>query len=376
MSAFLSSLLWSALAAAAPTAEVDALQGMGRIQHGCVGRLPALEARREAGDLDRPQLLERALCLHAVGRYDQAIPALDEALAGAGTAALLRAQPRAEEALVVRAVLLSWRGRTTDAQRRIAELQRALGPDHPGTQRARAVRLGATGAVADAWTAAEAAWQAHPEDPHILALLAELTGLSPDAAPGWARAILGRSAQTLSRTNQAASLLTSGRYGRCAEVVAETLEAASDPAEVRRLRVLGHRCGAHGGDLKTANRHMMALRDLSALDGQAVLAHADLLAELDKIPQALRLLELSSVEDARAMDTRVIRWSLDLGRLDAAVAAAARGAASPESRATLGLALHRAGRDDEARPILEGACAELNRGAQTDCTQLLDRLMR
>ena len=66
MPAFLSSLLWSALAAAAPTAEVDALQGMGRIQHGCVGRLPALEARREAGDLDRPQLLERALCLHAV----------------------------------------------------------------------------------------------------------------------------------------------------------------------------------------------------------------------------------------------------------------------------------------------------------------------
>ncbi len=204
--------------------------------------------------------------------------------------------------------------------------------------------------------------------------LAELTSADPDAAPAWARAIIGRPSEQLNQYNRAIAQLGSGRYGECIAEIEGLLPTLNDEAALRRARLLGYRCAAHGGDLGAANRQMMALRDLPALDDQAVLAHADLLDQVGKTADALRLVELARVADRRAADTRLLRWNLALDRLDAALAVAEARQASPESRATLGLALHKQRREADARIVLASACPELEKGERRDCEALLARL--
>lgn len=353
---------------------VAALEGMGRVRHACTRQMADLDAAVAERPGDRAVALERGLCLHAVGRNDQALTALQAALSGARLGALVEASPDAAQGAVVVGVLLAWRGETGAARGWLRGLKGALGAEHPGTRRAAILLQAVEGDDAEAWAAARTLWQGQPDDPHAQALIAELTARDPDGAPPWAREMLSRPARTLSRTNRAVGLLTGGRFGDCVTLVDETLAEAREAAEIRRLHILGHRCGAHGGDLRAANTHMLKLRDLAALDGQAVLAHADLLATVGKVADALRLVELAQPDDPRGADTRRVRWNLALDRLDAAVDAAAAGAASAESRATLGLALHKAGRDSDARAVLEPACADLDRGAKRDCEDLIGRL--
>lgn len=353
---------------------VAAIEGMGRVRHACTRQMAALDAAVAERPGDRAVALERGVCLHAVGRNDLALPALQAALSGARLPALVASSPDAAQGAVLVGVLLAWRGETGAARAWLRGLKGALGADHPGTLRAAILLQAVDGDDEGAWAAAHALWEAHPDDPHAQSLIAELTARDPDGAPPWAREVISRPARTLSRTNRAVGLLTGGRFGDCVTLVNETLGEAREASEIRRLHVIGHRCGAHGGDLRAANTHMLKLRDLDALDDQAVLAHADLLATVGKVEDALRLVELANVDDPRGADTRRVRWNLALDRIDAALDAATPRAASAESRATLGLALHKAGRDTEARAVLAPACADLDRGAKRDCEDLLGRL--
>lgn len=357
LTALLSLVLLSALG----DDTVAALEGMGAEQHPCAARMVALEAAL-ATSPTAAQRQEHALCLHALGRYDQALTALEAAVPSGPLAT-----EDAREAAVVQVVLLAWKGQGSEATDALSALRPRLPSGHLGATRAALLVQAAGGDVPGAWAAAAAAWEANTGDAQLAAGLAELTALSPDDAPGWAREVLGQSTRVLLETNRAVGMLTGGRYQACAEQVAATLPQADTPEAARRLHVLGHRCGAFGGDLAVANTHMMKLRDLPALDDQAVLAHADLLAQVGKTGQARRLVELGEIGDERGRDTRLVRWSLELGDLDAALAAGRGGQASPESRATLGLKLHQAGRHADAIAILDAACPALGRRAKADC---------
>ena len=55
---------------------VEALEGMGRVRHACTRQMASLDAAVAERPGDRAVALERGLCLHAVGRNDQALPAL------------------------------------------------------------------------------------------------------------------------------------------------------------------------------------------------------------------------------------------------------------------------------------------------------------
>jgi tetratricopeptide (TPR) repeat protein len=345
----------------------ETLQGMGAERHPCVVRLPLLDAALQ--EAPTPTLrLQRALCLHAVGRYDQALTALDAAVPrGALTS------DDQEEGATVQVVLLAWKGRTAAAGLALRALEKRLPSAHPRTTRARLLVQAGHGDVSGAWDAATQAWGAAPDEPQLVTALAELTALAPNDAPAWAREVLGRATRVLLQTNRAVGLLTAGDTEGCTRLVSETLPLATVEADRKRLHHLGHRCGAFGGDLAAANTHMIGLADLPALDDQAVLAHGDLLVQVGKTQNATRLLELAQVEDARGRDTRLLRWRLSLGDLKGAVEASEAGKASPESRATLGLALHKAGRGDEAVAILSAACPSLERRARADCEALSKR---
>ena len=352
-------LLWSS--ASATDEAVSALQDLGRSRHPCVSRLPALDTAL-AGQPTPALRLERALCLHAVGRYDQALDALDTAVPAGALAT--EAQ---QEGATVQVVLFAWKGRRAEADKALSSLQARLPAGHARLTRAQLLVQAGRGDVAGAWTAAEASWRANPDTPQLATALAELTALAPNDAPSWAREVLGRESQVLLQTNRAVGLLTSGDMAGCTALVAETLPRATASADQRRLHILGHRCSAAGGDLAAANTHMMATGDLSVLDAQAVLAHADLLADLGKHRHAVRLVELARLEEGRGRDTRLLRWKLALGDLEGARAVGLEGKASPESRAALGLALHKAGQHTRAVSVLEAACPALGRRARADC---------
>jgi tetratricopeptide (TPR) repeat protein len=155
--------------------------------------------------------------------------------------------------------------------------------------------------------------------------------------------------------------------------------STADEAELPTVATLAWACAVEAGELDSADRYRLSLRELgAAADPDVSLNHARLLLAHGEHEPALALLdELALEREDRVRYARELELTADigLGRLDDALAVLQTTPVSAELRFELALALLRAERIDEALPLLGGCCEGLQDVAhRTRCGELLEQV--
>lgn len=373
--------LWFALSPRPARAE-DAAELLGQLRdqrEACDGQLDALRLAQAAAPTALEPAFALADCLYENGRHQVARELLDQTWRGRSPAEAQAALgAKADEGIALYVILVAHGGRAAEAQALLSAAETRLGP-RPHLRRARLLTRAYAGDKAGAWRELDALLAAAPAELPYLMAAAELASIDPDGISAPARAVIGMRATPNSRYNQAVQQLADGAPRACAEAVHRALPALP-PAEGPRFLSLGYRCAVQAEDAGDAATFLKALGPAGArsLPADAVLVHARLLVDAGEGTSGVRLLSLVQPQDAAQAglaQTLRVRVATEAGELDAALAAA-DASASAASRANLGRKLVEAGRAAEARPLIEGACAELKGEAARQCYEYLSWLKK
>jgi thioredoxin-like negative regulator of GroEL len=346
------------------------IQAMTDAKHTCDAELPKLQA---ASATDAAAHVDVADCLYRLGRLDEARAGLESAWPGAEPA--LTTDQRAR-GLVLLVILWARAGESARATAALRVLEGVPGDRGAAVHRGRAVWMASNGRPAEAWPIVDAALARWPSDPDVIRAAAEVASLDPRHVTPAAEAAISRPADVVAHHNRGVAALNTGNGAACLQEVELGLTKAGD-GEKNPLLELGYSCAVQAEAVAAASRLMMARRSVTAFPPASVVRHAELLLESDQAKAAGRLLDLvqPKVEQLQIdRDSLRIRAALAAEDLDAAVAVAKDGKAHPESRANLGVALHKAGRTDDARAVLTTACEELRGRDKRDCVDFLERL--
>lgn len=366
--ALLALALLTPVAGADPSAAAT-LASLRDARHACEETLPALEAR---APLDATAAVGRADCLYRIGRLDEARGALEALFAKGAAGRELPPHPRGE-GLALLAILRARAGQPDAAE----GARRGIPPeDSARAHRVQAVLAAVAGDRSAAWAQVDEALARWPRDPDAVRAATEVASLDPDHVSPAALAAIRRPVDVVHHHNQAVLAFNAGDGARCLVHVGAGLSVATE-SELPRLQEVGYACAVAAGEVDEAGRLMLARGSVAALPEPSVLRHGELLLAAGRAREAARLLRVLRLRDpALLVDQGSLRIRAHMADddLEAALSVARSGPSRPGTRANLAVALHKAGRTEDAVGVLGSACPELSGRAGADCVALLARL--
>ena len=392
-SAMLRTIFPCLLLLAAPAAAQDnpeqILENIFTAQHECDRLMPQLDAAVDANPTWVKPRLDRAECLYRVGRYEWVIDDLDvvfngrsvkQAIDAATTGGVpdAIAEVSVENGAVVRIIMLLDSGQIRPAKSLFSAARKVFG-DSAAMARADIAIDAYTGNNNAAWKAVDAGLEKWPGEHQIEQAVREMASRDPRGITEAASRILNAPANTIGWYNNAVSAYTSGDYTSCLSTIDMALAEPTISSEHDRFLKLGYTCAVTAGDLKKTNQFIVKMGGISGLKADAVLQHADLLHKNESYAAALELLrhiDPTNATQRSDVETLQVRCYTRKGDLDAAMAIAAQNNTEAATLANLALALHEAGRTDEAKAVLEPACSQMQGTEASRCYDFLDTLSR
>lgn len=391
--AMLRTILPCLLLLAAPAAAQDnpeqILENIFTAQHECDRLMPQLDAAVDANPTWVKPRLDRAECLYRVGRYEWVIDDLDvvfngrsvnQAIDAATTGGVPDSIARVsvENGAVVRIIMLLDTGQTRPAKS-LYSAARKVFDDSAAMARADIAIDSYTGNNNAAWKAVDAGLEQWPGEHQIEQAVREMASRDPRGITDAANEILSAPANTIGWYNNAVSAYSSGDHNSCLSTIDMALAEPTISSDHERFLKLGYTCAVTAGDLKKTNQFIVKMGGISGLRSDAVVLHAELLYKNESYAAALELLRHITPTDAAQrveVETLQVRASTRKGDLDGAMAFAAQNNTEASALANLALALHNAGRTDEAKTILAPACPQMQGADATRCYDFLATLSR
>ncbi|TNE84274.1 MAG: tetratricopeptide repeat protein [Deltaproteobacteria bacterium] len=144
-----------------------------------------------------------------------------------------------------------------------------------------------------------------------------------------------------------------------------------------KVDAIGYSCALRTGDLKRAGTWQARALKSKAATSVQVQNHAVLLIQAEDHAGAKAALDAGSsvLDDAIENDLRAFVLTA-LGELDGLGALAAKPGVKAATRYNAGVALYQAGKVDEARPLVESACPELEGENKAFCEEALRAMQR
>jgi tetratricopeptide (TPR) repeat protein len=382
-------LLLLAAPAAAQDNPEQILENIFTAQHECDRLMPQLDAAVDANPSWVKPRLDRAECLYRVGRYEWVIDDLDvvfngrsvnQAIDAATTGGVPDSIARVsvENGAVVRIIMLLDTGQTRPAKS-LYSAARKVFDDSAAMARADIAIDWYTGNNNAAWKAVDAGLEQWPGEHQIEQAVREMASRDPRGITDAADGILSAPANTIGWYNNAVSAYSSGDYSTCLSTIDMAIAEPTISSDHERFLKLGYTCAVTAGDLKKTNQFIVKMGGISGLRSDAVVLHAELLYKNESYAAALELLRHIAPADAAQrveVETLQVRASTRKGDLDGAMAFAAQNNTEASALANLALALHNAGRTDEAKTILEPACSQMQGADATRCYDFLATLSR
>lgn len=270
----------------------------------------------------------------------------------------------------------------------LASLVRVLleGGDVSAAQEAQAkaeLRFGRTGplvtsAASLAFAAGASGWdlvapllaEASPEDP-AWSLVGEQAFARPGTVPAIVSAAIVERGTDLSRYNLAAGRANSKDYAGCLAVVS----TITDLAKVENVN-LGYRCAIQAADDATLGmwreraKRVGAIRFADAYDDAVRAVEAD---DWSGTMQRLNLAVPTGAEETSFANNLTVVALVGLKRLDEALKLSSQPGVHQESMYNLGVALQRAGREDEAIATVTRACVGATGELRDLCKEALPK---
>ena len=382
----LSTFLVSSAAVAQDDSPENILSDIFTAQHECDALMPQLDAAVSANPDGVQPLLARANCYYRVGRYGWVRRDVDSVFGGRSVGGAVddavkdgasqdEARAIVETGVVLQVFLAIDDNRLNSARSAYREGQRYFG-DTAAMDRAKVLVTSGGGDNQKAWQLVDEMLEKHPGDPHAFMAAAEMASRDYRNITERANELLNQPASAVGWYNEAVAAYQTGDYDSCWDNVQAGL--ANVPAEEHpRFYRLAYTCAVTEGSLSRSNQIIRESGDIGGLRPDAVIRHADVLCKSERFDAGVALLKrvrVETVEQRADAETLQVRCLMQSGDLDGALAVASRNHAQPNTIANLALELKGAGRIDDARTILEPACARMQGADTPRCYDLLEKL--